>query len=145
MRLRCFLLVVVFIIAACCCSLADADGIIMVKNLATDSNRVVTNDGNVKRRYLKGSKTTAEDEERGFLGITNLKTLLEKVPYLDKLKSLVRKNPELGKAKVVAVKGPTEYSKRQAALAIVKGQLKPMAIIAALALAGGYIAYLVKG
>ncbi|KAG3105016.1 hypothetical protein PI124_g13886 [Phytophthora idaei] len=134
----CFLFVVVFALATCCYSLADAEGIITIKDSALDSTRVIANSGNV-RRYLKGSKTTT-DEERAFPGITSLKTLMQKTPHVDKLKSMVKENPALAQANVFVSKRP----RLKAALLIVKGQLKPLAIIGALALTGGYIMYLVK-
>ncbi|KAF1781234.1 hypothetical protein GQ600_5800 [Phytophthora cactorum] len=121
----CFLFVVVFALVTCCYSLADAEGIITIKDSALDSTR--------------GSKTTT-DEERAFPGITSLKTLMQKTPHVDKLKSMVKENPALAQANVFVSKRP----RLKAALLIVKGQLKPLAIIGALALTGGYIMYLVK-
>ena len=52
------------------------------------------------------------------------------------------KKPELEKVEPVKEQ---EYTKREAWKIIAKGQVKPIAIIAAISLVGGYIAYLVKG
>ncbi|ETI46973.1 hypothetical protein F441_08672 [Phytophthora nicotianae CJ01A1] len=107
----------------------------MVENSAPDSAREI---GNL-RRYLKGAKTTT-DEERAFPGVTSLKALVQKIPNVDKLKSMVKANPALANANVFVSKNP----RLNAALLVVKGQLKPLAIIGALALTGGYIMYLIK-
>ncbi|KAF4136995.1 hypothetical protein GN958_ATG13801 [Phytophthora infestans] len=135
MHLRCFLLVVIFTLATCCYSLAVAEEIAMVKNAATDSTRVLPSSGNV-RRYLKGSNTMT-NEERAFMGISSLKTLVKRNPHVDKLKSMLKENPALAHANVFVSKRP----RLKAALLVVKGQLKPLAT---LALTGGYIMYLVK-
>ncbi|KAG2780163.1 hypothetical protein JG687_00001287 [Phytophthora cactorum] len=134
MRPRCLLLVVVFTLAACCCSLADADGIVIVKASATDSTGAIANSGNVKY-YLRDSKKAPTKEERGITSLT------QNIPFVGKLMTMVKENPALAKAKVMVSKD----IRLKGALLIVKGQLKPLAIIAAVALTGGYIMYLVKG
>ncbi|CAI5715554.1 unnamed protein product [Peronospora destructor] len=139
------LLLVVFILA-CCDSHAttNSDGIVPVKKQETG----FTTSGNVNR-YLRGSKTIGnkaeEVEERGspIASITELETLLKKVVSPERFNTIMGKNPELENVKVVTVK--KEYTKLDGWKAIAKGQVKPVAIIAAISLAGGYLAYLVKG
>ncbi|ETI31843.1 hypothetical protein F441_21132 [Phytophthora nicotianae CJ01A1] len=135
MRLRCLLLVVIFTLVAFCCSIVDADGVIIVKASAADPTGAFTvNSVNVKH-YLKGNKkasTTLADEERG---------ITQKIPFVNKLKAMVKANPAVTKAKVMMDKD----IRLKGAYLIVKGQMKPLAIIAAVALAGGFIMYLVKG
>ncbi|KAL3666188.1 hypothetical protein V7S43_008976 [Phytophthora oleae] len=138
MRLQ-LLLVLVFGLASCY-SVAATE---LSTNLETDSGNAFANDVNV-RRYLKGSKMTAieaADEERGFPGVTTMKQLIQKIPFVGTLKTMVKENPALAKANVFVSKHP----RVKAATLIVKGQVKPLAIIGAVALTGGYIMYLVKG
>ncbi|EEY53192.1 uncharacterized protein PITG_06826 [Phytophthora infestans T30-4] len=133
MRPRCLLLVVVFTLAACCCRLASADRVIIVKSSATDSTG-----GNVKF-YLKNSKKASTEQAVEERGITS--SLTQKIPFVNKLKAMVKENPAVVKANVMMDKD----IRLKGAYLVVKGQLKPLAIIAAVALAGGYIMYLVKG
>ncbi|POM72248.1 Putative RxLR effector [Phytophthora palmivora] len=138
MRLRCFVLVLVFTFAVSCYDVSDANENAVIKNPESDSSRVVASESNVKR-YLKGNKMTAvADEERALTGFTSLKALFQRFPTLDK--NLIMQNPAFSNAKVYVSKHP----RLKAAVTIVKGQLKAVAIIAAIALTGGYIAYLIK-
>ena len=96
-------------------------------------------------RYLRGSSKTIVNkaEERASLvsSVTELEALLKKVVSPERFTTIMGKKPE---AKVEPVK-EQEYTKREAWKIIAKGQVKPIAIIAAISLVGGYIAYLVKG
>ncbi|KAG7389460.1 hypothetical protein PHYPSEUDO_010345 [Phytophthora pseudosyringae] len=139
MGLRCLVFVVVFFtLAACCNCVTVADSNVMAKDLEADSTRLIDVNG---KRNLRAHETNANDEERAFPGVTSLKTLLQKIPHVGHLKTMVKENPALAKANVFVSKRP----KLHAASLIVKGQLKPLAIIGAVALTGGYIMYLVKG
>ena len=97
-------------------------------------------------RYLRGSSKTIVNkaEERASLvsSVTELEALLKKVVSPERFTTIMGKKPELEKVEPVKEQ---EYTKREAWKIIAKGQVKPIAIIAAISLVGGYIAYLVKG
>ncbi|KAG1692799.1 hypothetical protein DVH05_024414 [Phytophthora capsici] len=129
MRLQ-LLLVLVFGLASCCYSAID-----------TETTELITSDSDNVKRYLKGNERIVIEEERGFPGVTTVKQLIQKIPGVGPLKTLVKENPALAKANMFVSKRP----KLKAATLIIKGQVKPLLIIGAVALTGGYFLYLVKG
>ncbi|CAI5723116.1 hypothetical protein KXD40_000559 [Peronospora effusa] len=134
-------LLVVFILT-CCYSHATSDSIVPIKK----QEMGVTNRSNVKC-FLRGSKTIVnkveEVEERGspVASITELETLLKKVVSPERFNTIMAKK----KVKLENAKVEKEYTKLEAWKIIAKGQVKPVVIIAAISLLGGYLAYLVKG
>ncbi|CAH0480476.1 unnamed protein product [Peronospora belbahrii] len=134
----------VMIILACCNDFANSDDtFVPVKNQDINSME----DSNVKR-YLKGSTTSVTasnfEERVPHVDATDFK-IAEKLTTSEKLKSITATESEVNKVKIVVLKDPaTEYTKLEALKIVAKAQVKPVAIIAAVAIVGGYVVYLVK-
>uniref|UniRef100_A0AAV1TYR2 Uncharacterized protein n=1 Tax=Peronospora matthiolae TaxID=2874970 RepID=A0AAV1TYR2_9STRA len=157
------LLLAAFTLAPYCCSFGRAYGIVPMTKLESDQNIEAMDDSSVNL-FLKDSKelkAELKDEARAVTaGDTfNFKILFEKIPYAEQLKYFLSGKPQPDKvkgatntvkdatdaAKAATAEIPKEYTKLEAWKIILKGMVKPLVIIAAMALAGGYIAYLVKG
>ncbi|CAI5708396.1 unnamed protein product [Hyaloperonospora brassicae] len=165
------LVLVVYALTLCCCSFGRAYGIVPVAEQESGPEIAGMSTGNAVH-FLKGSekeiKAEAEDEERALNPdhIVKLETASERVPFATNFKQFVNKHFQFGdgksvanaakaatgdaktgtdQAKAVAAEAPKEFTKLEAWKIIMKGQVKPLTIIAAIALAGGYVVYLVKG
>ncbi|KAG6578128.1 Avirulence (Avh) protein [Phytophthora cinnamomi] len=105
MRFSAFLLVLAFTLAACCHGFANADDAARKSGVAA-SNRVVDRSAPALRKLEGAAAIDAADEERGVSGFSKLKTLMDNMPYLNRLKGWVGKNPNINAVKAAAEKSP---------------------------------------
>ncbi|KAI9921128.1 hypothetical protein PsorP6_000925 [Peronosclerospora sorghi] len=145
------LLSLILIFTTCGSSIVSAQDIVLTTHRKKVSN-VVTNASDVKS-YLQGRKRIVpESEDEARASLSDVTSLLQKIPNTENLRtSFFQKKPAVvtdtssKKGKDQGDKGYEEVTKLEAWKIVIKGQLKPLAIIAAIALIGGYIAYLVNG
>uniref|UniRef100_M4BUV4 RxLR effector candidate protein n=1 Tax=Hyaloperonospora arabidopsidis (strain Emoy2) TaxID=559515 RepID=M4BUV4_HYAAE len=153
------LMLAAFSLAPYCCSFGRAYDIVPITKLESNQKIEATDDGSVNF-FLKDSKeikAELEDEARAFTtgDTSNFKILFEKIPYAEQLKYFVSGKPQPDKvkgttdtakdatdaAKAATAEIPKEYTKLEAWKIILKGMIKPLVIIAAMALAGGMPKY----